>query len=217
MTIKNTTKFQPKTLEGINRASKFKNEKYKKFKLIYNLVGLIFLMLFVRYMVMFLVKDDTSDVFLTVFYAVAAVVFLFIGMYWIDRDNRHRFNNLYKNMIGVEFKYEIDSEDIIVEDTDKDTDNLKWVDVTKVEKDLDYVYLFFDNDNCLALDNNGYTSGTKDDLLALSEAIFATRLEEERDGKKDADTININEESIDKSYVTDLDIDNEEHQASEDK
>lgn len=214
MLIKNSTVFTKETLEGLNRASNFANEKYKKFKLIYNLAGIIFLMLFVRYMVLLLTNDDKKDIFLTVFYAVAAVVFLFIGMYLMDRDNKRRFNNLYKNMIGVEFKYEIDSDTIKVEDADGDVDILKWEDVLRVEKDAKYIYIFFNNEECLSLLRTGFTSCTDKDLLELSTAILATRQKEpSKQIKNNKDEIKINEESIDDSYVTQLDIENEDHQA----
>lgn len=214
MLIKNTTVFTKETLEGLNRASNYANEKYKKFKLIYNLAGIIFLMLFVRYMVLWLTNDDKKDIFLTVFYAVAAVVFLFIGMYLMDRDNKRRFNNLYKNMIGVEFKYEIDSDTIKVEDADGDVDILKWEDVLRVEKDAKYIYIFFNNEECLSLLRTGFTSCTDKDLLELSTAILATRQKEpSKQIKNNKDEIKINEESIDDSYVTQLDIENEDHQA----
>lgn len=215
MLIKNSTVFTKETLEGLNRASNFANEKYKKFKLIYNLAGIIFLMLFVRYMVLLLTNDDKKDVFLTVFYAVAAVVFLFIGMYLMDRDNKRRFNNLYKNMIGVEFKYEIDSDTIKVEDADGDVDILKWEDVLRVEKDAKYIYIFFNNEECLSLLRTGFTSCTDKDLLELSTAILAIRQKEpSKQTKNNKDEIKINEESIDDSYVTQLDIENEDHQAN---
>lgn len=214
MLIKNTTVFTKETLEGLNRASNFTNEKYKKFKLIYNLAGLIFLMLFVRYMVLFVTNDDSKDIFLTVFYAVAAAVFLFIGMYLMDRDNKRRFNNLYKNMIGVEFNYEIDSDTIKVEDADGDVDILKWEDVLRVEKDAKYIYIFFNSEDCLSLLRTGFTSCTDKDLLELSRAILATRQKEPgKQTKNNKDEIKINEESIDDSYVTQLDIENEDHQA----
>ncbi|WP_027437083.1 YcxB family protein [Lachnospira multipara] len=211
MVIKNSTVFTQETLEGLNKASNFRNEKYKRFKLIYNLAGLVFLMLFVRYMVLLLTQDERQDVFLTVFYGLAAGVFLFIGMYLLESDSKKRFNNLYKNMIGLEFKYTIDSEEIEVEDEEQDVDVLKWKDVYIVEKDSDYIYIFFNNENGLALNRAGFSEGSDKDLLELSNAILQTR--QETKNKDSKDTLQINEESIDDRYVTKLDIENEEHQS----
>ena len=77
-----------------------------------------------------------------------------------------------------------------------------------------YIYIFFNNEDCLSLLRTGFTSCTDKDLLELSTAILATRQKEpSKQTKNNKDEIKINEESIDDSYVTQLDIENEDHQA----
>ena len=47
MTIKNETAFTKECMEGAMRASNFDNSRYKTFKLIYNMFGLIFGMMMI--------------------------------------------------------------------------------------------------------------------------------------------------------------------------
>ena len=51
MTIKNETAFTKECMEGAMRASNFDNSRYKTFKLIYNMFGLIFGMMMIRELV----------------------------------------------------------------------------------------------------------------------------------------------------------------------
>ena len=52
MTIKNETAFTKECMEGAMRASNFDNSRYKTFKLIYNMFGLIFGMMMIRELVL---------------------------------------------------------------------------------------------------------------------------------------------------------------------
>ena len=51
MVIKNQTKMKKEHIQAVMRAANFDNDRYKKFKLMYNFFGLLFGMMFVRYLI----------------------------------------------------------------------------------------------------------------------------------------------------------------------
>ena len=80
MTIKNETAFTKECMEGAMRASNFDNSRYKTFKLIYNMFGLIFGMMMIRELVLKMTGNEQADTFMIVLFGLVAVVFLYIGM-----------------------------------------------------------------------------------------------------------------------------------------
>ncbi|MGN0318446.1 MAG: YcxB family protein [Lachnospira sp.] len=178
MVIKNKTQFTKECMEGAMRASNFDNNKYKLFKLIYNMFGLIFGMMLVRYLVFWLTGQEEADIFMMVFYGIVSGVFLYIGMVGLDRNNRKNYHNIYGKMIGVTFSYEIDSETITVTDEEDDADSFIWDDFIKWNQDQDNFYLFVSNDNCLVISKKGFTEGTEADFRELVKAIFGIRAQE---------------------------------------
>jgi len=187
MIIKNTTKFSKESMEGAMRASNFDNTKYKNFKLFYNLFGLIFGMVFVRALVFNLTGNKESDIFMTVFYAVACGAFLYIGMIGMDKSNKKKFHNIYGKMIGITFRYEIDAENIVVTDEEEDSDTMSWDEVTKWKQDANNIYLFVGEDNCLVVDKSGFSEGTEEDLRQLAGAVLGLRAEESQNNEVDSD------------------------------
>ena len=103
MIIKNETAFTKECMEGAMRASNFDNNRYKTFKLIYNMFGLIFGMMMIRAVVLKLTGSSESDTFMIVLFGLAAAVFLYIGMVGMDKSNRVKFHNIYGKMVGVKF------------------------------------------------------------------------------------------------------------------
>lgn len=179
MVIENKTKITQERIDGVMRASNFDNDRYKKFKLVYNLFGLLFGVMFVRSVVEHMMNTSSADTFMTMFYAVATAIFLYIGMIGMDKNNKNRFQSIYGKMKNITFTYAIDSEEIKVTDEEEDSDLFSWKDVTKWNQDQNNFYFFVSQENCLIMDKKGFTSGTEQDLRDLATAVFALRNEEE--------------------------------------
>ena len=65
MTIKNETAFTKECMEGAMRACEAGNSRYKTFKLIYKLFGIIFAMMMVREFVKFSYEIDAENIIIT--------------------------------------------------------------------------------------------------------------------------------------------------------
>lgn len=176
---KNKTLFQKEYVEAAMHAANFDDNKYKFFKIVYNMFGLLFGMGCVRYLVFQALGREEADWFMVVFYGLAAAIFLYIGMVGMDKSNKRRYHNTYSKMIGITFTYEIDSEDIIVTDEENDSDTFKWDEVIKWAEDKDNIYLFVSAHNCLVINKDGFTEGTAKDLKELAAAVFAVRGEDD--------------------------------------
>ena len=96
MTIKNETAFTKECMEGAMRACEAGNSRYKTFKLIYKLFGIIFAMMMVREFVMKLTGNVHADTFMILLFGVVAVVFLYIGVIGMDKSNRFSWNEVVK-------------------------------------------------------------------------------------------------------------------------
>lgn len=175
MVIKNKTLFQKEYVEAAMRAANFDNSKYKFFKLVYNLFGLLFGMGCVRYLVFQVMGSEDADWFMIIFYGLAAAIFLYIGMIGMDKSNRRRYYNTYSRMVGITFSYEIDADNIIVTDEENDSDTFKWDEVIKWCEDADNIYLFVAAHNCLVINKDSFTEGTAKDLKELATAIMTLR------------------------------------------
>ena len=175
MTIKNETAFTKECMEGAMRASNFDNSRYKTFKLIYNMFGLIFGMMMIRELVLKMTGNEQADTFMIVLFGLVAVVFLYIGMIGMDKSNKKKFHNIYGNMVVIKFTYEIDAENIIITDEENDSDTFSWNEVVKWNQDPDNIYLFVGDDNCLVVSKKGFTQGSADDLRQLADAVIGMR------------------------------------------
>ena len=103
MVIKNKTLFQKEYVEAAMHAANFDDNKYKFFKIVYNMFGLLFGMGCVRYLVFQALGREEADWFMVVFYGLAAAIFLYIGMVGMDKSNKRRYHNTYSKMIGITF------------------------------------------------------------------------------------------------------------------
>lgn len=175
MTIKNETAFTKECMEGAMRASNFDNSRYKTFKLIYNMFGLIFGMMMIRELVLKMTGNEQADTFMIVLFGLVAVVFLYIGMIGMDKSNKKKFHNIYGKMVGIKFTYEIDAENIIITDEENDSDTFSWNEVVKWNQDTDNIYLFVGDDNCLVVSKKGFIQGSADDLRQLADAVIGIR------------------------------------------
>ena len=162
-------------VEAAMRAGNFDDNKYKFFKIVYNMFGLLFGMGLVRYLVFQAIGSDEADWFMVVFYGCAAAIFLYIGMVGMDRSNKRRYYNTYSRMVGITFTYEIDADGIIVTDEEDDSDSFRWDDVIKWNEDKDNIYLFVAAHNCLVINKDSFTEGTQKDLKELVTAVMALR------------------------------------------
>ena len=61
MVIKNQTKMKKEHIQAVMRAANFDNDRYKKFKLMYNFFGLLFGMMFVRYLIFEMLGSSERD------------------------------------------------------------------------------------------------------------------------------------------------------------
>ena len=175
MVIKNKTLFQKEYVEAAMRAGNFDDNKYKFFKIVYNMFGLLFGMGLVRYLVFQAIGSDEADWFMVVFYGCAAAIFIYIGMVGMDRSNKRRYYNTYSRMVGITFTYEIDADGIIVTDEEDDSDSFRLDDVIKWNEDKDNIYLFVAAHNCLVINKDSFTEGTQKDLKELATAVMALR------------------------------------------
>ena len=163
------------------RASNFDNSRYKTFKLIYNMFGLIFGMMMIRELVLKMTGNEQADTFMIVLFGLVAgggffiFCFLYIGMIGMDKSNKKKFHNIYGKMVGIKFTYEIDAENIIITDEENDSDTFSWNEVVKWNQDPDNIYLFVGDDNCLVVSKKGFTQGSADDLRQLADAVIGMR------------------------------------------
>ena len=179
MILKNETAFTKECMEGAMRACETGNSRYKTFKLIYRLFGIIFAMMMVREFVMKLMGNAQADTFMIVLFGIVAVVFLYIGIIGMDKSNRRKFHNIYGKMVGVKFSYEINAENIIITDEENDSDTFSWGDVVRWNQDQDNIYLFVGDDNCLVVSRNGFTQGSADNLAQLADSVIDMRSQEQ--------------------------------------
>lgn len=185
MVIKNETVITKEMIKAVMRASNFDNNKYKTFKMIYNVFGLIFGMMFVSSLVPLLIGEPGVDYFIIVLHACACAIFLYIGMYGMDKNNYNRFKQIYLNMVGHTFKYEIDSEEIKVTDDDGDSDILLWKEVIKWNEDVENYYVFSSPEEALIISKKGFTECTSKDFKELATAIIMVRKDEENASTND--------------------------------
>lgn len=178
MVIKNKTLFKKEYITAAMHASNFDNNKYKVFKTIYNVFGLLFGMGLVRYLVLQFTGSDEADWFMVIFYALAAAIFLYIGMIGMDKSNNRKFYNTYSKMVGITFTYEIDAENIKVTDEEDDSDSFSWDEIIKWNQDMENIYLFVAPDNCLVINKESFVEGTAKDLEELAQAVMGLREEE---------------------------------------
>lgn len=184
MVIKNETTIKEKNVKAVMRASNFDNNRYKIFKIIYNSFGLIFGMMMIRQLMpVFLRTDENPEYVLIIIYGIACVVLLYIGMYGMDRNNYMHFRTVYSNMVGHTFKYEIDSEEILVSDGEM-TEKVAWQDITKWAEDEDNIYLFADGTEAMIISKEGFTECSSRELKELVIAVMGVREEEQENVKK---------------------------------
>lgn len=179
MVITNKTTMSEAAVKGAMRASNFDNNRYKTFKGIYNVFGLVFGIMLVHTLAGRILGEAGQDQLLVWLYGIATAVFLYLGMYGMDRNNYKRFQRMYGKMQGHTFSYEIDSEEIRVTDDEQDSDSILWKDILKWEQDADYFYLFAGETECLIIDKNGFGEGTQQDLKELAAAVMGLRKQEE--------------------------------------
>lgn len=175
MVIKNKTLITKEMIKSVMCASNFDNNKYKAFKTVYNVFGLIFMMMLVSTLAPVLTGSQEADYVIIGFYATAGAVFLYIGMYGMDRNNYNRFKQIYLNMTGHTFEYEIDSEEIRVTDDEGDSDVLLWAEVLKWNEDTQNYYVFSGVNEALIINKSGFTECSSKDFKELATAVMALR------------------------------------------
>ncbi len=183
MIIKNETTIKEENIKAVMRAGNFDNNRYKLFKIIYNTFGLIFGMMMIRMLMPVLLGRGTPEYALIIIYGIACVVFLYIGLYGMDRNNYARFRAVYSKMAGHTFRYEIDSEEISVSD-EEETEVITWNDVVKWAEDADNIYLFVSATEAMIIDKSGFTECESKDLKELVTAVMGVRKEQEEDAEK---------------------------------
>jgi hypothetical protein len=185
MTIKNSTVLSKEAVKGAMRASNFDNNRYKAFKIIYNSFGLVSGMMAIRYLIMEMIGSQDENKWMLVIFVIVAAVFLYLGMYGMDRSNMRRFNLLYKNKIGKEFQYEIDSDEIHITEAGKDPEVFSWNQVEQWNQDTDRIYLYIKGRECAIIDNKGFSQCDEKDLRDLAKAVFALRKDENETASED--------------------------------
>lgn len=175
MVLKNNTKMTKEHIKAVMRASNFENNRYRSFKLFYNFFGLLFGMMFVRYLIFNMLGSSRQNNVLLVLYGAVTVVFLYIGVYGMDRSNYKKYYRIYGNMVGITFTYEIDSDGINVIDEENDNEFFEWNCVVKWTEDLDRFFVYVGVEECLILDKNAFVEGESKDFKELITAVMALR------------------------------------------
>lgn len=183
MVIKNETTIKEENIKAVMRAGNFDNNRYKLFKIIYNSFGLIFGMMMISMLMPVLLGNGTTEYALIIIYGIACIVFLYIGMYGMDRNNYAHFQAVYSKMVGHTFKYEIDSEEILVSD-EEETEKVLWKDIIKWAEDADNIYLFVGITEAMIISKDGFTECSSKELRELVIAIMGVRKEENENVKK---------------------------------
>ena len=167
MVIKNQTKMKKEHIQAVMRAANFDNDRYKKFKLMYNFFGLLFGMMFVRYLIFEMLGSSERQPVMMVLYGIVGAVFLYIG--------------IYGNMIGITFTYEADSEGIRMTDEEGDNEFFEWERMLKWVEDLDSFFVYMGLEECLILDKNSFVEGTDINFKELLTAVAGLKKEENGD------------------------------------
>ena len=181
MVIKNQTKMKKEHIQAVMRAANFDNDRYKKFKLMYNFFGLLFGMMFVRYLIFEMLGSSERQPVMMVLYGIVGAVFLYIGMYGMDKSNYKKYYRIYGNMIGITFTYEADSEGIRMTDEEGDNEFFEWERMLKWVEDLDSFFVYMGLDECLILDKNSFVEGTDINFKELLTAVAGLKKEENGD------------------------------------
>lgn len=179
MVLKNQTKMTKEHIKAVMRASNFENNRYKSFKLFYNFFGLLFGMMFVRYFMFDMLGSSQQNNALLVIYGAVTAVFLYIGMYGMDRSNYKKYYGIYGNMVGITFTYEIDGDGINVIDEDNDNEFFEWERVINWTEDLDRFFVYVGMEECLILNKNAFVEGDSADFKELITAVMGLRKEQE--------------------------------------
>ena len=181
MVIKNQTKMKKEHIQAVMRAANFDNDRYKKFKLMYNFFGLLFSMMFVRYLIFEMLGSSERQPVMMVLYGIVGAVFLYIGMYGMDKSNYKKYYRIYGNMIGITFTYEADSEGIRMTDEEGDNEFFEWERMLKWAEDLDSFFVYMGLEECLILDKNSFVEGTDINFKELLVAVAGLKKEENGD------------------------------------
>lgn len=177
MVIRNQTKMKKEHIKAVMRAANFDNDRYKKFKLMYNMFGLLFGMMFVRYLMFEMLGSSQRQNFWLLLYGGMSAVFLYIGMYGMDRSNYKKYYGIYANMVGITFTYEADSEGVRMTDEEGDSEFFEWSRMLKCAEDLDSFFVYMGLEECLIIDKKGFVEGTDKEFKELLKAIMGLRKE----------------------------------------
>ena len=91
--MKNRTLFKQEYIDAAMRASNFDNNKYKIFKMIYNIFGLLFGMGCIRYLIFQIMGSEEADWFMVIFYACAAAVYIYDSAVWFSGGSISVYRN----------------------------------------------------------------------------------------------------------------------------
>ena len=116
-----------------------------------------------------------------VLYGIVGAVFLYIGMYGMDKSNYKKYYRIYGNMIGITFTYEADSEGIRMTDEEGDNEFFEWERMLKWVEDLDSFFVYMGLEECLILDKNSFVEGTDINFKELLTAVVGLKKEENGD------------------------------------
>lgn len=177
MVIKNTTTVKKEHIKGVMYAANCDNSRYRTMKLIFNGGGLLFGMLFVSSLMPEMIYG-TGNKAIIIVTGILCGVFLLIGMYGMDFNNYKKFGDIYSPYIESRISYEIDSEEILVKETDKENIVL-WKEIDRWKEDGENFYLFKNEEEALIISKNGFTQCKVNDLRELATAIMYVRKEDD--------------------------------------
>ena len=176
--IKNKTKITQEAVKAAMVASNFSDDRYKKIKVIYNFFGLLSGIMFVRYLSLQLLGSDEANTGFTVLFGVVTAVFLFIGMYGMDKSKIKIFRQVYQDIMDTYIEYVIDNEGIGIghEDNEVDKNMILWKNISHWKEDVDYFFIFMDDKTAFIIKKSEFTQGSASDLKKMLTSLHIDKL-----------------------------------------
>ncbi len=169
MTIENKTIFQKEYIRTMVWAGHAADEKYKRFKLIYNMFGLLAGMMCVRCAVFDITGQQTGGRSFIYIYGAVAAVCLYIGMYGMDNQQFKKSRDKYKDIVGTAFIYRMNQERIEIAIGEKDVISFGWNDIEQIRQDMNCFYIYMkEQELCFVMDKRGFITG---DVAAMQRLL----------------------------------------------
>jgi hypothetical protein len=186
MVIKNTTVCDKNICRQAAMMINSKDEKYRRCKLAFNGIGLVFGIVAVSIVSRQLMSTGDYNIWAVLPFLLVCGVCLYVGMYYLDRNKCNRIRAEYAEK-GIErIDFEIDSEEIAVISGQKKC-VVPWTGIRKWLEDVGNFYLLMDETqeaenihdliagNTIIISKKGFTQCSSRDMKQLCGAVMEAR------------------------------------------